>query len=85
MTDYREILRLRSIGISLRGIAEFLQCSKQTVITVCRKADEAVLSWPLPDNMTNEALASFFWFLQKPSILLFYKIDCFYVFQTQFM
>ena len=61
MTDYREILRLRSIGISLRGIAEFLQCSKQTVITVYRKADEAGLSWPLPDNMTNEALAVMFY------------------------
>ena len=61
MTDYREILRLRSIGISLRTIAEYLQCSKQTVITICQKADAVGLCWPLPDNMTNEVLAAKFY------------------------
>jgi DNA-binding CsgD family transcriptional regulator len=38
MTKYREILRLHSQGISSRNIAESLNCSRNTIRKVIKKA-----------------------------------------------
>ena len=38
MTNYREILRLHSRGISQRGIAASCQCSRNTVKRVLARA-----------------------------------------------
>lgn len=57
MTNYREILRQHSLGISNSAIAASGLCARQTVITILRKAEYYGLSWPLPDEMTNEVLA----------------------------
>ena len=76
MTNYREILRLRSLGVSLRDIAETLKCSKQTVITVCRKGAETGITWPLPDGMTNEELSMKFFPRKNQPDMSYEMPDC---------
>jgi transposase len=56
MTKYREILRLHSQGISSRGIAESLKCSRNTIRRVLERAEEEHIGWPLPDNETDRVL-----------------------------
>ena len=47
MTQYRQILRLHSQGISQRSIARSCQCSRNTVASVLHRASAANLTWPL--------------------------------------
>lgn len=56
MTNYREILRLFSQGISQRGIASSCQCSRNTVSSVIKRADEIGISWPFEKEMSNGEL-----------------------------
>jgi transposase len=56
MTDYREILRLSSQGISQRGIALSCDCSRNTVAKVLKRAEELEVGWPLNDGITNGEL-----------------------------
>lgn len=61
MTNYREILRLHSLGISNAQIAASGLCARQTVVTVLKKAKHYNLSWPLSEDMTNERLSKLFY------------------------
>ena len=56
MTDYREILRLDSLGTSQRGIAREVQSSRDTVAKVLTVATAAGMTWPLGDDVTNEMI-----------------------------
>lgn len=56
MTNYREILRLISQGISQRSIAVSCECSRNTVAKVVNRAVELNLRWPLTPDMTNGEL-----------------------------
>lgn len=56
MTNYREILRLYSQGISQRGIASSCQCSRNTVAAVTKQAEEVGISWPFEEDITNGKL-----------------------------
>ena len=56
MTKYREILRLHCQGISSRGIAASLACSRNTIRTVIARAAEEGIRWPLPEQMTDRVL-----------------------------
>ncbi|NMC34998.1 MAG: IS21 family transposase [Veillonellaceae bacterium] len=56
MTDYREILRLKSLGFSERNIALSCPCSRNTVSRVLKRAEELDISWPLPNEQTNAVL-----------------------------
>ena len=47
MTKYREILRLKSLGISEREIATSCSVSRNTVARVCKRAAELNIQWPL--------------------------------------
>ena len=53
MTNYREILRLNSRGISQRSIAQSCQCSRNTIAKVLRRVEEVNLKWPLPPDMSD--------------------------------
>lgn len=53
MTQYREILRLHSQGISQRSIAASCSCSRNTVSSVISRAGDRGLVWPLPEDMTD--------------------------------
>ena len=56
MTNYREILRLDSRGISQRSIAASCQCSRNTVARVLARAREATITWPLQTDLTDGEL-----------------------------
>lgn len=63
MTQYRQILRLHSQGISQRSIAQSCQCSRNTVSAVLQRASAANLKWPL-DVETDAELEALL-FLEK--------------------
>ena len=58
MTNYREILRLDSLGLNKTQIAEACGCSRTTVITVLRQAETNGISYPLPESISDKELAS---------------------------
>ena len=60
MTNYREILRLHSQGLSQRSIAASCGCVKGTVQRTVEHARKHNLVWPLPPEMTNERLRDLF-------------------------
>jgi len=57
MTNYREILRLNSLGLNKTQIAEACGYSRTTVIQTLRLAKEKQLQYPLPDSMSDKQLA----------------------------
>lgn len=58
MTNYREILRLNSLGLNNSQIAEACDCSRTTVIQVMKLAKLNGLTYPLPSDMSDAKLAS---------------------------
>ncbi len=56
MTNYREILRLDSLGYKNTEIAEACGCSRTTVVTVLRQADAVGIRYPLPENLSDKDL-----------------------------
>ena len=60
MTKYREILRLKSLGLSQQSIADSCNVSKKTVNRVLKRAKELNISWPLDKNDTDAVLAEMF-------------------------
>jgi transposase len=56
MVNYREILRLRSLGYSQRKVAVSVQSSRDTISEVYKLADEKALSWPLATEWSNTDL-----------------------------
>ena len=54
MTDYRNILRLHSLGHSQREMERELSCSRHTISEVLVQAAAVGISWPLDDSVTNE-------------------------------
>jgi IS30 family transposase len=61
MTEYREILRLHSQGISQRAIAESLSCSRNTVAKVLQRAKGLSIIWPLTPETTDAVLDKLFY------------------------
>lgn len=57
MTNYREILRLSSLGLNNTQIAQSCACSRTTVIQTLRLARDKGLSHPLPEEMSDKQLA----------------------------
>ena len=60
MTKYREILRLKSLGLSQQSIADSCNVSKKTVNRVWKRAKELDISWPLDKSDTDAVLAEKF-------------------------
>ena len=56
MTNYREIIRLKSQGYSERNIALSCGASRNTVSKVCKAAAEQNVTWPLNETMTDAVL-----------------------------
>lgn len=53
MTNYHEILRLKSLGVSERNIALSCSCSRNTVSKVEKKSSELQLKWTANSTKTN--------------------------------
>jgi transposase len=56
MRQLRQMLRLSRDGVSVRNIAERLGIARSTVQENLTRAEQAGLSWPLPGELTDEAL-----------------------------
>ena len=57
MTNYKEIIRLHSLGLNKTRIAENCGCARSTVITALHKAEENGLSWNAVKNLSSEEVA----------------------------
>ena len=57
MTNYKEILRLHSLGINNSQIAAVLCCSQTTVITVQRRAGETGVTYQKASGMSNKDIS----------------------------
>ena len=57
MTNYREILRLKKLGLNNSQIAQSLGCSRTTVIQVLSVAEEKGISYPLPEDLSDRKLS----------------------------
>lgn len=58
MTNYREILRLKSLGINNSQIATSAGCTRRTVINVLKNAEQRGLRYSNIKNMSDRELAS---------------------------
>jgi len=56
MVKYREILRLRAMGVSQANTAHSCGCAQSTVQEVEKHAKAAGLMWPLPEEMDDAAI-----------------------------
>ncbi len=57
MRQLRHLLRLRSDGVSVRDIADLLGIARSTVQDgIGRAATAALISWPLPADLTDDVL-----------------------------
>lgn len=50
MTNYREILRLHSLGLNKTEIASSCRCARNTVAATLQHAANCGLQWPLPED-----------------------------------
>ena len=55
-TNYREILRLESLGLNKTDIASAAQCARNTVSTTLARAKACGLQWLLPEGMSDKEL-----------------------------
>jgi len=58
MTDYREILRLSSLGVNRTQIAESMGVARQTVITALQRAATLGLDWQTAESMSDREIAA---------------------------
>ena len=58
MTNYREILRLRSLGINHSQIAESMGIARQTVVTSLRRAASQGLDWQATESLSDSELSA---------------------------
>ena len=56
-TNYREILRLKSLWLNKTDISSAAQCARNTVSTTLDRAKACGLQWPLPEGMSDKELA----------------------------
>ena len=57
MTNYREILRLHSLGLNKTEIASSCRCARNTVAATLQRAANCGLQWPLPEEMSDKQLS----------------------------
>ena len=67
MTKYREILRLKSLGLNQQRIAHSCNVSKKTVNRVLKRAKELDISWPFDKTIPMLYLQKSFFPLQNKS------------------
>ena len=79
MTDYREILRLRSLGNNITQIATAIHSSRNTIRDVERLADEKHISWPLDDELTNQRLYELLYPERLEKAQVYMEPDCAYI------
>ena len=54
--NFREILRLKSLGLNITGIAGSAQCVRNTMPTTLERAEAFSRKWPLPEGISDKEL-----------------------------
>ena len=54
MINYREILRLHSLGFNKTEIAASCKCARNTVAATLQRAANCGLQWPLPEGISDK-------------------------------
>ena len=68
MRKTREILRLRwGLSLPARAVAASVRCSPSTVSDCIGRATVAGLSWPLPDELTDQQLEALLYRERAPA------------------
>lgn len=57
MSNYRDILRLQSLGLNKTEIAASLGCARNTFTAALLRTGSYGLQWPPPDEMSDKDLA----------------------------
>ena len=79
MVDYREILRLLSLGNNITQIADAVHSSRHTVRDVERLADKKGISWPLEEELSNQRLFELFYPERLEKAQVYMEPDCTYI------
>lgn len=79
MVDYREILRLQSLGNNITRIAEAVHSSRHTVRDVEALAAGKSLSWPLPESLTNQRIYELLYPERLAKAQVYMEPDCSYI------
>ena len=58
MTNYREILRLRSLGLNHSQIAESMGIARQTVVSTLQRAASHGLDWQSTESLSDQELSA---------------------------
>ena len=58
MTDYRELMRLRSLGLNHSQIADSLGASRTTVIHTLQRAAAQGMDWQTAESMSDRELSA---------------------------
>ena len=58
MTNYREILRLRSLGLNHSQIAESMGIARQTVVSTLQRAASQGLDWQAAESLSDTELSA---------------------------
>ena len=61
MVNYREILRLKSLGYTQRQIAASVHSSRSTISEVLDLARKHGIAWPLEESVSNTILFATFY------------------------
>ena len=76
MVDYREILRLQSLGYNITQITGLLHSSRNTVREVERLADQKGIRWPLGEKATNPQLYVLLYPERQEKANVYLEPDC---------
>ena len=79
MVDYREILRLKSLGNNITQIAQAVHSSRNTVRDVVRLAEEKGIIWPFDQELTNQMLQVLFYPERLEKVQVYMEPDCAYI------
>lgn len=79
MVDYREILRLQSLGNNITQIAYAIRSSRNTVRIVEKLAVEKGIKWPLDDELTNLKLYEALYPERVKRAKVYLEPDCEYI------
>ena len=58
MANHKEILRLKSLGLTHAQIAQSCECGRNTVTRTLQQAQSVGLSWSQAHNMTEEEISA---------------------------
>ena len=79
MVNYREILRLKFLGNSMRKTTGLAHCSDHTVKAVWEKAEKLQVAWPLDDDITNADLGQLLFPEKYKNTCMYVEPDCPYI------